>query len=89
MRVTVAVRDNGPGVAQQQQAMIFEKFRQGGEATNRPQGTGPGLADQSTDRGALWWALWLESSPPDGACFCFLPLTVLPALKIAGDKDLA
>ncbi|HSO44058.1 MAG TPA: sensor histidine kinase, partial [Rhodoferax sp.] len=41
--VTVTVRDNGPGVSAEQQALIFEKFRQGGDAANRPQGTGLGL----------------------------------------------
>lgn len=41
--VYVQVEDNGPGVPEAQQALIFEKFRQGGDALNRPQGTGLGL----------------------------------------------
>jgi CheY-like chemotaxis protein len=39
----VEVQDNGSGVEQAQQALIFEKFRQGGTAAGRPQGTGLGL----------------------------------------------
>ena len=69
--VTVAVQDNGPGVAQQQQGLIFEKFRQGGEATNRPQGTGLGLPITRQIVEHFGGRLWLESSPPDGACFLF------------------
>ena len=41
--VTVDVQDNGPGVPAAQRALIFEKFRQGGDSANRPQGTGLGL----------------------------------------------
>ena len=38
------MQDNGPGVPAAQGALIFERFRQGGDAGNRPQGTGLGLA---------------------------------------------
>jgi signal transduction histidine kinase len=41
--LTVEVHDNGPGVPREQRALVFEKFRQGGDALNRPQGTGLGL----------------------------------------------
>jgi hypothetical protein len=37
--VRVEVQDNGPGVPDEQQALIFEKFHQGGDAIRRPQGT--------------------------------------------------
>ncbi|MBP9907039.1 MAG: histidine kinase, partial [Rhodoferax sp.] len=69
--VTVSVQDNGPGVVQQQQGLIFEKFRQGGEATNRPQGTGLGLPITRQIVEHFGGRLWLESSPPHGACFLF------------------
>ena len=39
----IEVCDNGPGVAPDQQQLVFEKFRQGGVASHRPQGTGLGL----------------------------------------------
>ncbi len=74
--VTVAVQDNGPGVSADQQALIFERFRQGGDASNRPQGTGLGLPISRQIVEHFGGRLWLESSPPQGACFLFyLPLT--------------
>ena len=42
-REGIEVQDNGPGVPPEQQQLVFEKFRQGGDASNRPQGTGLGL----------------------------------------------
>ncbi len=69
--VTVAVRDNGPGVTLAQQALIFERFRQGGDATNRPQGTGLGLPISRHIVEHFGGRLWLESSPANGACFLF------------------
>ena len=69
--VTVAVKDNGPGVAAEQQGLVFERFRQGGDATNRPQGTGLGLPISREIVAHFGGRLWLESTPPDGACFAF------------------
>jgi signal transduction histidine kinase len=69
--VTVRVTDNGPGVSAEQQALIFEKFRQGGDAANRPQGTGLGLPISRQIVAHLGGRLWLESSPGQGAAFCF------------------
>jgi Na+/proline symporter/signal transduction histidine kinase len=69
--LTVAVQDNGPGVTVEQQALIFEKFRQGGDAANRPQGTGLGLPISRQIVEHFGGRLWLESSPGQGAVFCF------------------
>ena len=69
--VVVRVSDNGPGVSAEQQALIFEKFRQGGEATNRPQGTGLGLPISRQIVEHFGGRLWLESHPGQGAAFCF------------------
>jgi len=69
--VTVRVSDNGPGVPTEQQALIFEKFRQGGEAANRPQGTGLGLPISRQIVEHFGGRLWLETSPGQGAVFCF------------------
>ena len=74
--VRVSVRDNGPGVPADQQALIFEKFRQGGEATQRPQGTGLGLPISRQIVEHFGGRLWIESRPGEGACFLFtLPWT--------------
>jgi len=75
--VTVKVRDNGPGVTAEQQALIFEKFRQGGDAANRPQGTGLGLPISRQIVEHFGGKLWLESQPGQGAAFCFyLPFKI-------------
>jgi len=74
--VTVVVKDNGPGITPEQQALVFERFRQGGEATNRPQGTGLGLPISRQIVEHFGGRLWLESQPPHGASFLFfLPVT--------------
>ncbi|CAD5374114.1 Histidine kinase [Rubrivivax sp. A210] len=73
--VTVTVHDNGPGVPAAQQALVFEKFRQGGDASNRPQGTGLGLPISRRIVEHFGGRLWLRSEPGQGSCFGFdLPL---------------
>ncbi|MCF8168750.1 MAG: sensor histidine kinase [Rhodoferax sp.] len=72
--ITIAVRDNGPGVAPEQQSLIFEKFRQGGDAASRPQGTGLGLPISSQIVQHFGGRLWIESKAGEGAAFyVFLP----------------
>ena len=68
---TVAVRDNGPGVPPAQQAPIFEKFRQGGDETHRPQGTGLGLPISRRIVEHFGGRMWIESEPGRGATFAF------------------
>ncbi len=68
--LTVRVQDNGSGVPAAQQALIFEKFRQGGDAANRPQGTGLGLPISRQIVEHFGGRLWLEPGHT-GACFCF------------------
>jgi signal transduction histidine kinase len=67
----VEVQDNGPGVPDEQQALIFEKFRQGGDAARRPQGTGLGLPISRQIVEHFGGRLWLHSAPGRGACFAF------------------
>jgi signal transduction histidine kinase len=69
--VKVEVQDNGGGVPEEQQALIFEKFRQGGEAAHRPQGTGLGLPISHQIVKHFGGRLWLRSGPGQGACFAF------------------
>jgi signal transduction histidine kinase len=72
----VDVRDNGPGLAADDQQVIFEKFRQRGDAmTDRPQGTGLGLSISRQIVAHLGGELWVSSVPGSGATFSFtLPL---------------
>jgi signal transduction histidine kinase len=69
--IKVEVQDNGPGVPDEQQALIFEKFRQGGDALRRPQGTGLGLPISRQIVEHFGGRLWLHSAPRQGACFAF------------------
>jgi signal transduction histidine kinase len=69
--VTVEVHDNGPGVPPAQQQLVFEKFRQGGDAANRPQGTGLGLPISRQIVEHFGGRMWLKSEPGQGAIFGF------------------
>jgi len=69
--IKVEVQDNGPGVPDEQQALIFEKFRQGGDALRRPQGTGLGLPISRQIVEHFGGRLWLHCAPGRGACFVF------------------
>jgi Na+/proline symporter/signal transduction histidine kinase len=73
----VDVHDNGPGVAQAHQEVIFEKFRQVGDTlTEKPQGTGLGLPISRQIISHLGGKLWVSSPARQGATFSFtLPLT--------------
>ncbi|MDE2368896.1 MAG: histidine kinase [Burkholderiales bacterium] len=75
----VEVQDNGPGITREQQALVFEKFRQGGDARDRPQGTGLGLPISRAIVEHFGGHLWLQSEPGQGACFGFdIPIQSLP-----------
>jgi signal transduction histidine kinase len=69
--VTVEVQDNGSGVPPEQQQLVFEKFRQGGDSLNRPQGTGLGLPISRQIVEHFGGRMWLRSAPGQGACFGF------------------
>jgi Na+/proline symporter/nitrogen-specific signal transduction histidine kinase len=68
---TVAVHDNGRGVPEDQRALIFEKFRQGGDHLDRPQGTGLGLPISRQIVEHFGGRMWLQPDAAQGACFCF------------------
>ncbi|MEO8652972.1 MAG: sensor histidine kinase [Ramlibacter sp.] len=69
--MTVRVHDNGLGVPVEQQQQIFERFRQGGDIANRPQGTGLGLPISRQIIEHFGGQLWLQPHPGEGACFVF------------------
>jgi signal transduction histidine kinase len=81
----VSVRDNGPGVSVSEQATVFEKFRQGGDALNRPPGTGLGLPISRQIVDHFGGRMWLESEPGAGACFAFrLPIRPMEGKDASG-----
>jgi len=70
--VSVEVGDNGPGIAPEQEAMVFEKFRQvSGDEHYRPGGTGLGLPISRQIVEHFGGRMWLRSAPGQGAVFGF------------------
>ena len=66
----VDVVDNGPGICREDQHVIFEKFRQGGDTlTDKPPGTGLGLPISRQIVELLGGRLWVESELGKGAMF--------------------
>jgi signal transduction histidine kinase len=73
----VDVRDNGRGISPEDQRVVFDKFRQGGDTlTGKPQGTGLGLHISRHIVERFGGRMWVASAPGEGACFSFtLPRT--------------
>jgi Na+/proline symporter/nitrogen-specific signal transduction histidine kinase len=69
--VTVEVQDNGPGIAPDQQDLVFEKFRQVGDEAYRPGGTGLGLPISRQIVEHFGGRMWLRSTLGQGACLGF------------------
>ena len=81
LRVDVA--DNGIGISEEDQAVIFDKFRQVGETlTHKPKGSGLGLAISRQIIERLGGRLWVVSQLGKGAVFSFtLPLVPADARR--------
>lgn len=67
----VEVADNGPGVSEQDQATIFEKFRQVGDWRAKPAGTGLGLPISRQIVEHFGGRMWVKSTTGAGAVFIF------------------
>ncbi len=67
-----AVRDTGPGIAPDKQALIFETYRQAGSSSaHRSGGSGLGLAISHCLVELMKGRMWLESEPGRGSTFYF------------------
>jgi signal transduction histidine kinase len=82
--VVVRVRDEGPGIAKEHHARIFDKFVQVGKGRSAEKvSVGLGLAFCKLAVEAHGGRIWVESEPGHGACFSFsLPVgetTAVPA----------
>lgn len=76
--VRIDVSDNGVGIDSDNQAVIFDKFRQVGDTlTQKPKGSGLGLTISRQIIEHLGGRLWVTSQRGQGATFSF----TLPALK--------
>jgi signal transduction histidine kinase len=66
------VKDSGIGVRPELSDLIFERFRQGDNATNKLYGgTGLGLTISKSFAELLGGKIWLKSEPGKGSVFCF------------------
>jgi signal transduction histidine kinase len=69
-RFTVAVRDTGPGIAEADQARIFEEFQQVDDTSTRKKGgTGLGLAIAKRIMEMHGGTLTVQSKPGEGSTF--------------------
>jgi signal transduction histidine kinase len=79
--IRIDVADNGIGIPPEHRELVFEKFRQLGDAASgRPQGTGLGLAICRQIVNHFGGRLWVESEPGQGSTFSFT-LPIDPALE--------
>ncbi|GAB2642333.1 ATP-binding protein [Nocardioides ginkgobilobae] len=70
--VQVDVEDNGGGIPAEDRAVVFDKFRQGGDARRgRPSGTGLGLPISREIIDHLGGRLWVADRPGPGATLSF------------------
>lgn len=83
--VEIRVTDRGPGIAPEDQKMIFEKFRQIDSGVTRQHGgTGLGLSISRELMKLLNGQIGVDSTPGHGATFwCILPLR----LEVDRDED--
>jgi two-component system sensor histidine kinase BarA len=84
--VRIAISDTGCGIAQEDQDMIFDQFRQAdGSLTREAPGSGLGLAISKELAGMLAGSIGLHSEVGVGSTFWLdLPVTLRPA---EGDRD--
>ena len=88
--VTITVKDSGPGIHEDAQERIFDRFYQVDQsATRKVGGAGLGLYICRKLAEALGGRLWLESSGPEGSQFSlWIPTsTARPSLDLAAELE--
>ena len=75
--VEISVTDTGVGIAPEDQATVFEEFRQVGSAAKKVEGTGLGLAISRKFIDLHGGKIWVDSQVGKGSTFAFtLPLSI-------------
>ena len=83
--ILVKVKDTGPGIPEEDQPRIFERFYRVDKARSREMGgTGLGLAICQEIIAAHGGEIWLESKPGYGSVFAF----TLPKTRHAGELEI-
>jgi two-component system sensor histidine kinase KdpD len=70
-RVIVHVTDRGPGIPEDEQSRIFDRFYRGARERNL-KGSGMGLAIAREIIRAHGEEIWVSSTPGSGSDFCFI-----------------
>ncbi len=83
----IDVIDDGPGIALEDQVLIFEEFRQAGAARAPGEGTGLGLAITRRLVELHGGRVWVESEPGAGAIFTVLLPVTGPESEKAGPDE--
>jgi signal transduction histidine kinase len=82
--IMISVQDTGPGIAAEDQDLVFEAFKQTTTGLRQGAGTGLGMPITKSLVEAHGGHLWLESEPGEGATFTVsLPIksdTLVPVL---------
>lgn len=76
--VVLTVDDEGPGIPEHEQTMVFERYYRGDDVRERIPGSGLGLAVARDIARAHGGDLWVERRPERGARFC-LQLPAAPS----------
>jgi signal transduction histidine kinase len=78
--VEISVTDDGVGIAPEDQATVFEEFRQVGASARKVEGTGLGLAISRKFVELHGGTIRVASEPGKGATFAF-------TLPLAAERD--
>jgi signal transduction histidine kinase len=86
--VIISIQDSGPGIAQEDQALVFEAFKQTEAGLRQGGGTGLGMPISKSLAEAHGGDLWLESVPGKGATFYFsIPVKSEKLVPVSGRME--